>query len=420
MMTDEARVLTDRAPLASPATNEQSTDSNATKAEGAILNSLVFVAFITCATFGIFFLFKYNCTRVIWGYMGFSGLLIFGVLGSMVGMEVLQALGVPLDIITFGFIVYNFSIVGVLVTFFWPAPLVVKQLYLIFIGTVVAFYFTRIPEWTTWVLLVAMAVYDLFAVLTPGGPLRVLVELAQERDEDIPALVYTAAPVQRGYGQRGGMSSGGGMDSQRRGRGGGGVLEGMMAVPEVQGGPTVGASGDGSGHDGDGSDQGGVAAGESTAATGASSSAVLGITSASAAPRVVGIGGGETASESQPLIGGGGGSSSGGQSELLEFQEGPAGSGEFFLPDSIKLGLGDFIFYSVLVGRAAMYDMFTMFACYFAIIQGLIATLLLLGFFHKALPALPISIAMGVVTYIGSRIFLEPLVQQMATHNLIF
>ena len=125
------------------------------------------------------------------------------------------------------------------------------------------------------------------------------------------------------------------------------------------------------------------------------------------------------ASESQPLIGGGsGGSSSGG--ELLEFQEGPADSGEFFLPDSIKLGLGDFIFYSVLVGRAAMYDLFTMFACYFAIIQGLIATLLLLGFFHKALPALPISIAMGVLTYVGSRIVLEPLVQQMTTHNLVF
>lgn len=41
------------------------------------------------------------------------------------------------------------------------------------------------------------------------------------------------------------------------------------------------------------------------------------------------------------------------------------------LPDSIRLGLGDFIFYSVLVGRAAMYDMLTVYAAYLAIVAGL-------------------------------------------------
>lgn len=35
------------------------------------------------------------------------------------------------------------------------------------------------------------------AVLMPGGPLKVLVELASERDEAIPALVYEARPVRR-------------------------------------------------------------------------------------------------------------------------------------------------------------------------------------------------------------------------------
>jgi presenilin 1 len=40
-----------------------------------------------------------------------------------------------------------------------------------------------------------MAIYDLVFVLLPGGPLRVLLELAIERNEEIPVLVYEAKPV---------------------------------------------------------------------------------------------------------------------------------------------------------------------------------------------------------------------------------
>lgn len=74
----------------------------------------------------------------------------------------------------------------------------------------------------------------------------------------------------------------------------------------------------------------------------------------------------------------------------------------------LKLGLGDFVFYSVLIARAAMFDWITTVTCVVAIFTGLDATIFLLALFRKALPALPISLTFGIVFYFVARIMLVP------------
>jgi presenilin 1 len=74
-------------------------------------------------------------------------------------------------------------------------PIVIKQFYLVVLSIVLSYWFTTFPEWTTWVLLVALAVYDLVAVLAPGGPLNLLGDLVRRRGDEIPALFYESRPA---------------------------------------------------------------------------------------------------------------------------------------------------------------------------------------------------------------------------------
>jgi presenilin 1 len=80
------------------------------------------------------------------------------------------------------------------------------------------------------------------------------------------------------------------------------------------------------------------------------------------------------------------------------------------IPSAVKLGLGDFIFYSVLVGRASLYDWLTVYSSFLSVIAGLGITLWLLALTKRALPALPVSIALGVAFYFLTRLTLEAFV----------
>ena len=427
--------------------HEKASDSAGTKFEGSLINSLIFIGIIGSMTFVLFLLFKYRCTKVIYGYFGFAGFSIFAVLGGSVALGVLIKAGVAIDVYTFALVLYNFSVGGVLFTFYLPGPLVVKQGYLVFVGTIVAFWFTKIPEWTTWMLLAAMSLYDLCAVLLPGGPLKVLVELAEERDEDIPALVYEARPTsstrstaelrqQREHAARR-------RQQQRRARQQGGHTGGArrnasVGVEEEDG---VGAENSRTVRpdvSGEGAPAGG-AEGAWTAPTALGDAAAGGSASPPPSPpseaedaqdeetrllppadEGADADAGTLTPPARVSARGRGPSRHGREQQrrsqdLQEEGDDDDDDDDMMLPDAIKLGLGDFIFYSVLVGRAAMYDLSTVVASYLAIVAGLGATLLLLAVYQKALPALPISIALGMAFYFITRFVLEPFTTSMST-----
>lgn len=426
---------------------EKATDSNSQKFEGALLNSLVFVAVITLVTFLLVLLYYYRCIKFLKYYMCASAALVLAYMGGAIFVELIQTWSIPLDIVTFSVFVYNFTIVGVLSVFLSSMPIIITQFYLVMIGMLVAFWFTMLPEWTTWVLLVAMALYDLVAVLAPVGPLKLLVELAMSRDEEIPALIYESRPVSvsEHSSNHSSLPSDGQSSSSAAGTSywrrrtrtrrshGGSASARENGLPSTELQPWSGST-SGPIHvnrtDTVEVDLAGLSVAgspDSTAVATQTASGELLLFDHSEQD-------GTADEETLPLVRHESRlASMAGSTDRIaprEVQgltrEGEASENEsddgigLSASGAIKLGLGDFVFYSLLVGRAAMYDLTTVYACYLAIIAGLGSTLVLLAVARRALPALPISVCLGVVFYFLTRLLLEPLVIGLSTTLIMF
>ena len=89
--------------------------------------------------------------------------------------------------------------------------------------------------------------------------------------------------------------------------------------------------------------------------------------------------------------------------------------------DNIKteLGLGDFVFYSVLIGKVYINSNLTCaLICFLSVLIGLTGTFILLLIYEKALPAIPISISMGTSIYFFYQFFINGFNYQLITNQI--
>uniref|UniRef100_U5EXI3 Presenilin n=1 Tax=Corethrella appendiculata TaxID=1370023 RepID=U5EXI3_9DIPT len=375
-------------------------DDAGTKIWNALANSMILMSVIVIMTIVLIILYKYRCYKIIHGWLILSSFMLLFIFSYLYMEEVLRAYNIPMDYITAVFLMWNFGVVG-MIAIHWQGPLRLQQAYLIFVAALMALVFIKyLPEWTTWVVLAVISIWDLVAVLSPKGPLRILVETAQERNEQIfPALIYSSTIMYSYLGTHHNTAE---------------ERPSSSLIGQQQQVTTAPAATTNQQHQQQSESAEDLAAGftQDWAASSTDRSVRRQIeVQANIAANPNRSNEYRTVTTSAPTTAAApSNNNQQNQHQLYEQQLEERG---------IKLGLGDFIFYSVLVGKASSYgDWNTTIACFVAILVGLCLTLLLLAIFRKALPALPISIFFGLIFCFATSVIVKPFTESLASQQV--
>ncbi|XP_064472913.1 presenilin-2-like [Ornithodoros turicata] len=338
-------------------------------------NAFSFLAMVVIVNCTLVLLYKEGHTNIIKGWLMTGSALLLSVTTYHYFGRVLIYFNIPLDLLSVVVIVYNLAVTG-LMCLYYKGPFLMQQTYLVYVSVLMSLVLVEsFPTWTAWMLLALISLWDIFAVLCVVGPLKILLETAKERNEPLfPALVFSTSSVWcysvivptvicASCTTAAGNVKNSAEPQQ--------CSTTQAASPTPQ--PNRASSPD-RGVD--------VTPPMSTAAV----RATLGSRAIKTRSRH------SDARQEQnvcPRC----------RQRVLQQRDREAETG-------MKMGLGDFVFYSVLMGSAARNaTVGVVLFCYVFIIVGIFLTMALLLMFQQPLPALPMSIALGLFAYFGSTYF---------------
>uniref|UniRef100_A0A1I7TJZ7 Presenilin n=1 Tax=Caenorhabditis tropicalis TaxID=1561998 RepID=A0A1I7TJZ7_9PELO len=161
--------------------------------KSGVITIVMMILLVITTSMGVF-CYKKKLYKAITIYIIANSVALLIVYSFLHFRKIVQACSIPLSLPTSIFLVFQFGGLGIM-CLHWKSQKRLHQFYLIMLAALTAiFLLNSLPDWTVWLAITSISIWDIIAVLTPCGPLKILVETANRRgDENFPAILYNSS-----------------------------------------------------------------------------------------------------------------------------------------------------------------------------------------------------------------------------------